>query len=116
VVNDQEVATLLNEQLVSVYTKDCNRDYIENQATLPLRWGGIGVSSAHRLALSAFLASAAGVTELLSQILHSRIVSTPDPSVEVALIEWKSFGCIALPTRTEMKSSAVGMNLMQSSG
>ena len=31
-----------------------------DQATLPLRWGGIGVRSAYRLAPSAFLASAAG--------------------------------------------------------
>ena len=32
------------------------------QACLPPRWGGIGVRSAHQLAPSAFLASAAGVT------------------------------------------------------
>ncbi len=31
-----------------------------DQASLPLRWGGIGVRSALRLAPSAFLASAAG--------------------------------------------------------
>jgi hypothetical protein len=34
------------------------------QASLPLRWGGIGIQSAHRLAPSVFMASAAGATLL----------------------------------------------------
>jgi len=74
-----------------------------NQATLPLRWGGIGVRSAHRLAPSAFLASAVGATELLSQILPVRIMSAPDPAIELATQFWINMGGIVVPSGTERK-------------
>jgi len=38
-----------------------------SQACLPVRWGGLGVRSAHQLAPSAFLASAAGAATLLTE-------------------------------------------------
>ena len=72
-----------------------------NQATLPLRWGGIGVRSAHRLAPSAFLASAAGATALLSQILLNRIMSIPDPAVDQATMTWMSLGGTVFPNGAE---------------
>jgi len=59
-----------------------------NQASLPLRWGGIGVRSAYRLAPSAFLASAAGVTALLSSLLPGRVLAIPDPALEQAKVAW----------------------------
>ena len=63
-----------------------------SQASLPLRWGGIGVCSAHRLAPSAFLASAAGATELLSLLLPVRVLETPDPAVCRALQYVEGYG------------------------
>ena len=69
-----------------------------NQASLPLRWGGIGVRSAHRLAPSAFLASAAGAAELLSLLLPARVLATPDPAVGRAEEMWKGMGGVVTPT------------------
>ena len=63
-----------------------------DQATLPLRWGGIGVRSAYRLAPSAFLASAAGATELLSQLLPGWVLSIPDTAVSRVENVWRGLG------------------------
>src|SRR5271163_2525669 len=49
-----------------------------NQASLPLRLGGIGVRSAYRLAPSAFLASVAGAVELQPQVLPGWVLAVPD--------------------------------------
>ena len=67
------------------------------QACLPPRWGGIGVRSAHQLAPSAFLASAAGVTGLLSLLLQSDITSLPDPAVVRSEAAWRSLGGVVSP-------------------
>ena len=61
-----------------------------DQASLPLRWGGIGVRSAHRLAPSAFLASAAGAAAPLSLILPGRVLATPYPAVDRVQAVWRS--------------------------
>ena len=61
-----------------------------DQASLPLRWGGIGVRSALRLAPSAFLASAAGAAELLSLILPGRVLAVPDAAVVRVGATWKA--------------------------
>lgn len=63
-----------------------------DQASLPLRWGGIGVRSAHRLAPSAFMASAAGAAELLSQILPDRVLAVPDAAVGRVGAAWRGLG------------------------
>ena len=72
-------------------------DIAWNQASLPVRWGGIGVRSAHRLAPSAFLASAAGAAELLSHILSSWVLAAQDPAVEEAKVMWENMGGIQEP-------------------
>ena len=72
-----------------------------DQASLPLRWGGIGVRSAHRLAPSAFLASAAGAAALLSLILPVRVLATPDPAIARVLIVWRSMGGVVEPAGEE---------------
>ena len=43
------------------------------QASLPVRFGGIGIRSTVQLAPSAFLASAAGCAELVQEIFPSRL-------------------------------------------
>ena len=58
------------------------------QATLPVRTGGLGVRRAFELAPSAYLASAAGCSELISQILPPHMVHIPYPSIPAALALW----------------------------
>ena len=63
-------------------------DFAWSQATLPVGFGGIGVRSAVQLAPSAFLASAAGSSDLIRCILPDRLVGIPYPAVEDAKIVW----------------------------
>ena len=58
------------------------------QASLPVGAGGLGIRSVLQLAPSAFLASAAGSSDLIHQILPSRLRSLPYPAVEDALASW----------------------------
>ena len=60
------------------------------QAVLPVWSGGLGVRSASQLAPSAFLASAAGSSELNRQILPPRLQEAPCPFHGVALALWSS--------------------------
>ena len=60
------------------------------QASLPVRWGGLGVRSAVSLASSAYLASAAGTLDLVIRLLPSRLHQTIDSSADVALQSWQS--------------------------
>ena len=55
------------------------------QATLPVRTGGIGIRRAVQLAPSAYLASAAGCSDLIHQLLPSYLLTTPNPNIETAL-------------------------------
>ena len=53
-----------------------------------MRAGGVGIRRAVQLAPSAYLASAAGRSELVSQILPSYLLETPDPNINLALSIW----------------------------
>jgi len=59
------------------------------QASLPARAGGIGIRRAAQLAPSAFLASAAGSSDLVRQILPPHLQETPNPFLESALTTWQ---------------------------
>jgi hypothetical protein len=59
------------------------------QASLPVRHGGLGIRSVVQLASSAFLASAAGVTQHLALILPNRLVDQRDSLVISTLDIWK---------------------------
>ena len=60
------------------------------QASLPVRVGGIGIRRATQLAPSAYLASAAGCSDLVHQILPpSPSPVSPNPLLEAALTSWK---------------------------
>ena len=63
-------------------------DLIWMQATLPVKCGGLGIRSAVQLAPSAFLASAAGTSDLIRQILPPRFTGIPYSETEEALSCW----------------------------
>ena len=86
-VFDRELQSLLSEVLNINFVNDA----VWTQATLQVKNGGIGLCSAVQLAPSAFLASAATCTNLITTILHS---SSPAhqlniTGVDEALSEWK---------------------------
>jgi hypothetical protein len=66
------------------------------QASLPVRDGGLGIRSAVLLAPSAFLASAAGTSDLISIILPSRLRSIVDPHIASSLQVWNNFSQSAI--------------------
>ena len=51
-------------------------DHAWTQATLPVKYGGLGIGIAAQLAPSAFLASAAGSSDLVHQLLPSNLQGT----------------------------------------
>ena len=59
------------------------------QASQPVRAGGIGIRRTVQLVPSAYLASAAGCSDLIQQILPPRLHSTVDLHVEMALNHWQ---------------------------
>src|SRR2546426_5087158 len=68
-----------------------------SQACLPVKWGGIGVRSAHQRAPSAFLASAAGVAVLLSLLLPSCILSIEDSESVRSEAAWRRLRGVVVP-------------------
>ena len=72
-----------------------------SQASLPARWGGVGVRSAHQLAPSAFLASAAGAADLLTLLLPSSILAVSDLAIPRAIAAWRLQGGSVVPSGSE---------------
>ena len=60
------------------------------QASLPVRWGGLGIRSAVMLAPSAYLASAAGTANLVLRLLPSFLHSVTDRAVPLIMQIWQS--------------------------
>ena len=60
------------------------------QASLPVRWGGLGVRSAVMLAPSAYLASAASTATLVLKLLPSCLHHISDRSTPNTLAAWQS--------------------------
>jgi hypothetical protein len=58
------------------------------QASLPVRWGGLGVRSVVLLAPSAYLASAASTATLTSTLLPPRLRDVKDSGVDSAMAAW----------------------------
>ena len=85
IVFDEVVKSTLSKALNIVMD-----DLTWSQASLPVRWGGLGIRSAVSLAPSTYLASAAGATILLSEILPVRLHDSSDPSVTVAFDAWSA--------------------------
>ena len=73
------------------------------QATLPVGSGGHGFRSASSLALSAFLASADGASDLMHQLLPPQLSSVPYHDKDCALSTWKSALPMDAAVPTNMK-------------
>jgi hypothetical protein len=73
------------------------------QISLPVVDGGLGIRHATDLALPAFLASVASVTELLGSILPQEMVPFTDPLVEKGVNLWKKFTKSVPPESTKCK-------------
>ena len=71
------------------------------QASLPVRAGGVGIRRTVQLAPSAFLASAAGCSELIHNILPPRLHNINDPHTEAALACWSGHHDLPPPTAPE---------------
>ena len=80
---------LLRSTLAECMNVDLSQSAWE-QASLPVRFGGLGVRSAVLLAPSAYLASAAGAESLMQSILPPRLHSVADPDFSSALAHWQS--------------------------
>ena len=72
------------------------------QAVLPAAKGGLGVSSARLLALPAFLASAVGAKDALSEIFGLEHV---DRTYDDALKRWSDLGKIEMAPENEIQKN-----------
>ena len=81
---DDELRSILS----TVLNINLDSETAWSQATLPVGFGGIVIQSSIQLAPSAFLASAAGCSTLINQILPERLHNTPYSDVEDALAIW----------------------------
>ena len=81
-----------------------------HQASLPVRWGGLGVRSVVMLAPSAYLASAASTTELTVSLLPARLRDTVDSGIVPATSAWLRMAYP--PTNTVTNSDLSGATLL----
>lgn len=89
---DSPCLPLLDATIRDSLSAILNVDLSDNrwsQASLPVRWGGLGVRSVVSLAPSAYLASAASTAELKSTLLPPHLRDVEDSGVAIALSAWK---------------------------
>jgi len=82
-------------------SKICNVTLSDDQwqqASLPVRYGGLGIRRVSSLAPSAFLASAAGTRELQRRILDRSTTPADDPTFEVVMQQWRTLSNSEAPT------------------
>ena len=84
-----------------------------SQANLPVNAGGLGIRSAVKLALSAFLASAASTLSLQNLILPSRTAGIPDIDVRDASSSWTI--CARIPEPPDEVGTFGKFGIVQSS-
>ena len=85
--------SLYDDKLRSIVSSITNshltyEDHAWTQATLPVKYGGLGIRSAVQLAPSAFPASAAGSSDLAHQLLPSGLQCTPLLHVAEGVALW----------------------------
>jgi len=94
-----EYDTVVRHTLKSVLNVDLTAA-VWIQATLPVSSGGLGVRLASDLALPAFLSSINGASELVLQLLPSRLhaaAGVSDPICIEACLEWQTRCSLAIP-------------------
>ena len=79
--------TTIRESLSATLNVDLGEDRW-TQASLPVRWGGLGVRSVVSLAPSAYLASAASTATLTSTLLPPRLRDVKDSGIDTAMTAW----------------------------
>ena len=84
----EEFDDTLRHLLCKIINVNLDNDSAWLQASLPVRWGGIGIHRAVQLAPSTFLASAAGCSELINHLLPTSAAIKPDPHIQSALNFW----------------------------
>jgi len=102
-----EELVFLDTTVRSLMSRVANLEFTDimwTQATLPVRWGGLGVRSAVKLAPCAFLASAAGAADLCSALLPHGQGAQPDLYVEQARQIWHALGGVAAPSAQGARS------------
>ena len=100
---------LLRSLSSSILNINLNHDGSWLQATLPVHVGGLGVRRAVQLAPSAFLASAAGCSSLIHEILPPCVHACVDPHIDLALTAWKQSHTESPPSLPEYHISGFGM-------
>jgi hypothetical protein len=88
---DSPVLQLYDEVIRDTLSATLNVDIAEErwlQASLPVRWGGLGVRSVVMLAPSAYLASAASTSELTLSLIPARLRDTMDSGIAPATSAW----------------------------
>ena len=78
---DECLKSLVSSSITGVH-------FTADQTTLSVRYGGIRIHFAGKLAPSAYLASAAASSQLIHLILPTRLRSQPFPELEAALSLW----------------------------
>ena len=98
----------LRDMLCQILNVDLSDDQWE-QASLPVKWGGLGIRKACQVASSAFLASATGASTLVSSILphRFRMQVAHDHSIDRAMDHWMTLGGITPPPAQEAGSQKV---------
>jgi len=84
-----------------------------SQASLPMRWCGLGVRGVVLLASSAYLASAASTTELTSILLPARLRAIKDSEIDAALAAWTTLSSDSLEVSTASTSPSPPVTMAQ---
>jgi len=101
---DSPVLSLYDDIIRDSLSATLNVDLTDerwHQASLPVRWGGLGVRSVVMLAPSAYLASAASTTELISSLLPAHLRDTRDSGIAPAYSAWLHLACYP-PSNTQI--------------
>ena len=92
----REFNRLLGQGLSEILNISLSEDQWR-QAALPVKAGGLGIRSASELASSAFLASAAGASDLVLRLLPRRLSASVDTAVTTTLQSWSQTNNLAAP-------------------
>ena len=101
---DHPMLQILDMKLRDMVSQILNVDLSDqqwNQAALPVKWGGLGIRKTTQVAPSAYLASVAGVKDLVSSILPAGHVRLPDRLLDKAVERWKAYGGLSQPSGPE---------------
>ena len=98
---------LLRSLLSIILNINLDHDGSWLQATLPVRNGGIGVHRVAQLAPSAILASAAGCSSLILEILPPCLHACVDPHIELTLTAWRQIHSESPPPLPESSHQRV---------